>query len=162
MARYSDEALEKGRRANFAKFVEDANVKFRGRFDYSEVEYVAQKVAIDIICPIHGRFTQTPTKHLNAKFGCPKCGVTARSEKRLDDGRERFLQSFSERFAETLELIGEYVSVKDRIQLRCKLHGAAYETTPDALNSSKFGCHQCAAESIGDSRRLTQVARVVR
>lgn len=156
MGRYSDEALEKGRLANFAKFVKDANVKFNGRFDYSQVNYVAQKVAVDIICPTHGRFTQTPTKHLTARYGCPKCGVNSRSEKRLDDGRERFLQSFSERFADTLEMVGEYVSVKDRIRLRCKLHGSEYETTPDALNVSKFGCHQCAAESIGISRRLTQ------
>lgn len=42
------------------------------KYDYSKVEYLTSKQKVEIICPIHGVFTQSPTEHLGGK-GCPFC-----------------------------------------------------------------------------------------
>ena len=44
-----------------------------GKYDYSKVNYVKTTVKVDIICPIHGEFKQTPQAHLKGQ-GCPLCG----------------------------------------------------------------------------------------
>ena len=42
------------------------------KYDYSQVEYVNNRIHINIVCKEHGVFTQTPTRHL-AGDGCPHC-----------------------------------------------------------------------------------------
>lgn len=42
------------------------------KYDYSQVDYVGSKVKVCIICPIHGKFFQTPHQHLLGS-GCPRC-----------------------------------------------------------------------------------------
>lgn len=43
-----------------------------GKYQYSDVIYKGNSIPVDIICPIHGRFQQTPAVHLMG-CGCPKC-----------------------------------------------------------------------------------------
>lgn len=46
-------------------------------YDYSHVNYVKMWTPVEIICPLHGPFFQTPAKHIkqgkHAHQGCPKC-----------------------------------------------------------------------------------------
>ena len=164
MQRYSTEGLEKIRLANEARFVRNARAKFGDRFDYSHIHYSRQKAPVTIVCPDHGEFTQTPDKHLQSSFGCPKCGVDARALARIQQGRHRFLLSFLEKYGDRLELLSEYVSAKSPIQFRCKIHGLEFESTPDRLNVGIHGCSKCARESIGEQSRLSQddfIRRVV-
>lgn len=42
------------------------------RYDYSKVNYNGIKSKVDIICPIHGEFKQSPEEHING-CGCPVC-----------------------------------------------------------------------------------------
>ena len=41
-------------------------------YDYSLVDHKKSNDKIEIICPIHGVFSQMPSNHLQGK-GCPKC-----------------------------------------------------------------------------------------
>lgn len=56
--------------------VRDVISRFRDvhgdKYDYMCVKYKNSKTAVDIICPIHGVFKQTPYKHMTG-HGCPKC-----------------------------------------------------------------------------------------
>lgn len=45
-------------------------------YSYQQVEYSGNKVLVDIICPLHGVFKQTPHHHLLGK-GCPDCQSSA-------------------------------------------------------------------------------------
>jgi len=54
-------------------FIEEALAIHGGYYDYSKVNYTNSKNKIDIICPHHGTFKQTPNDHLNG-HGCRKCG----------------------------------------------------------------------------------------
>jgi hypothetical protein len=42
------------------------------KYDYSESNYINSNSHVYIICPIHGKFSQNPQKHLNG-HGCCKC-----------------------------------------------------------------------------------------
>src|SRR5579859_3922014 len=59
------------------QFVEKAN-KIHGKYSYPE-KYTFSCVKINIECPNHGVFKQTPNSHLS-KSKCPKCAL---SEKKL-------------------------------------------------------------------------------
>lgn len=61
-----------------SEFIERAR-KIHGAntYDYSRVQYVTMWTPVEIICPIHGVFSQAPAKHVKtgkyAAQGCPKC-----------------------------------------------------------------------------------------
>lgn len=55
-----------------AKFVEQALLIHKNKYDYSKVEYRDSRVKVEIICRIHGSFWQTPGVHLIG-CGCKKC-----------------------------------------------------------------------------------------
>lgn len=60
------------RRLNKGIFIDRASKIHGNKYDYSRVVYVNNSTKVDIICPIHGIFKQTPANHLNGK-GCKKC-----------------------------------------------------------------------------------------
>ena len=59
---------------NTTNFIEKAINKHGNKYDYSLTEYFNIKTKVNIICPIHGLFEQTPNNHLNGK-GCRNCGL---------------------------------------------------------------------------------------
>ena len=54
------------------EFIIKAKEVHGDKYDYSKVEYVNSHTNVIIICPTHGEFLQTPTKHLMGS-GCSKC-----------------------------------------------------------------------------------------
>jgi very-short-patch-repair endonuclease len=56
-------------------FIEDAKEIHGDRYDYSRVRYSTSHVKVEIICPNHGRFSQTPASHLFGR-GCPTCNAS--------------------------------------------------------------------------------------
>lgn len=54
-------------------FIEKVTRIHNGFYDYSLVNYANHLKFIDIICPIHGMFTQEARNHLRG-HGCNKCG----------------------------------------------------------------------------------------
>ena len=54
------------------KFIEQANIIHKNKYDYSLSIYKNAYSKIEIICLIHGIFKKTPNCHLNG-HGCPKC-----------------------------------------------------------------------------------------
>ena len=54
------------------QFIKRANILHKNRFNYSKTIYKKSNEKVCIICPEHGEFWQTPSKHLNGQ-GCPVC-----------------------------------------------------------------------------------------
>lgn len=54
------------------EFIYQANLKHNFKYDYSEAIYTKALEKITIICPHHGRFSQSASGHLVGK-GCPRC-----------------------------------------------------------------------------------------
>lgn len=62
-------------RDNSSTFIEKANQVHGEKYDYSKVVYIQNKKKVDIICSIHGVFSQRCDTHL-AGHGCPHCAKT--------------------------------------------------------------------------------------
>lgn len=54
-------------------FINKSKNIYGDKYNYDLVNYIDSKTEIKIICPIHGQFISTPSKHLS-KLGCKKCG----------------------------------------------------------------------------------------
>lgn len=58
-------------------FIERAKRIHGDKYDYSRVHYQGMWVPVEIICPVHGSFLQTPAKHVktgkSGSQGCPDC-----------------------------------------------------------------------------------------
>ena len=62
------------RKRTTEEFIQEAQKIHGNRYDYSKSIYGKNNLEpIEIICPIHGSFWQTPIHHINSKCGCPKC-----------------------------------------------------------------------------------------
>lgn len=61
-------------------FIKKANKIHNGKYNYSRVSYVNTHTKIEIICPKHGQFEQTPLNHLQ-HAGCPSCKKSKGEEK---------------------------------------------------------------------------------
>lgn len=64
-------------------FIERAVKKHGNKYDYKLVEYVNNKVNVDIVCPDHGRFSQRPNNHIWGK-GCPLC-KSSKGERKISE-----------------------------------------------------------------------------
>lgn len=60
----------------FNDFFDKAKKIHGNKYDYSLVNYTTTKDFVDIVCPKHGPFSQTPNRHLDGR-GCPTCGIIA-------------------------------------------------------------------------------------
>ena len=60
------------KRLSKKEFIDRANIIHNFKYNYSKIEYKNYEIKINIICPIHGEFQQSPHHHLNGN-GCRKC-----------------------------------------------------------------------------------------
>jgi very-short-patch-repair endonuclease len=54
------------------EFIEKSKLQHGDRYDYSMIEYINSLTKVNIICKVHGAFSQTPSDHLRG-HGCPTC-----------------------------------------------------------------------------------------
>lgn len=69
-------------------------------YDYSRSRYVNQKTKIEIVCPVHGSFFQTPLKHSVQGTGCPKCGHERGSGQLLGVYSNEYFENHPEKWNE--------------------------------------------------------------
>lgn len=68
------------------EIINKANLIHENKYDYSKVIFTKMHDKVTIICPIHGEFQQTLSKHISKKQSCPKCAAIQRSTKnKLDN-----------------------------------------------------------------------------
>lgn len=106
--------------------ISQAQLIHGNKYDYSEYVYRNANAPSVIICPTHGRFSQTMYLHVRQKCGCPRCGREQINTKlKLSD------QDLLSRLSETYGKDYDYSLVAnrqchDRIPLICRKHGLFY------------------------------------
>lgn len=69
------------------RFIARARAVHGDRYGYEHVDVVNSYTPVTIVCPVHGRFRQTPASHARGK-GCPSCGrLRAWDTRRANDGQ---------------------------------------------------------------------------
>jgi len=115
--------------------------KHEDLYDYSHVNYVNQTTPVDIICPKHGVFSQTPNNHKNCK--CPKCAQESRKsmrEKSIDEWVSDFKRVHEDRYR--YENLPPDLHCKDFLEVTCPIHGKF--TQQVYVHAGGFGCPRCS------------------
>lgn len=73
------------KRFSLAAFIEKATNVHSNKYDYSQVVYKNGALNVDIICKVHGPFSQIANSHVQGQ-GCPKCGLLSQVTSRLHHG----------------------------------------------------------------------------
>ena len=70
-------------------FLEQAKTKYDDFFQYNENSFNGMTKEMEIICPIHGNFKQTPKSHLKSKYGCQLCANKNKKKRAVFTDKER-------------------------------------------------------------------------
>lgn len=120
-------------------FIKKAKKIHGDRYDYSNVDYMNNKIAVRIICKEHGEFKQRGDFHLRG-CGCPKCTKHYTTEEFIEECKKIHGDRYD--YSKT-----KYKGCNENISIICKKHGLFKQ---DARNHKRgFGCQKCRA-SLGE------------
>ena len=120
------------------EFINRAKKIYNEKFDYSLVKYRNNQTRIRIVCPEHGVFEQTPSEHLNGKYGCSKCAVKATVKT-----HQQFEEQASKLHKNKYKYHRDYQRDYLKIKIACPEHGS-FSQTPSCHLQGK-GCPSCGA-----------------
>jgi hypothetical protein len=118
-------------------FIKKSYLLHNDRYDYSLVEYIKSSEKVNIICPLHGKFQQTPNNHLRGQ-GCRKCVIDNQKSNTID-----FIKKSIEIHGNNF--IYDYVDYKNAkldVIIICPTHGRFQQTPNNHLDGS--GCPKCS------------------
>ena len=123
------------------QFVDKANIVHNFKYKYTTTVYNGATKNVDIICPIHGIFTQKAYSHLQG-HGCPKC-ATKRNADNMLMTKEDFVKKANiiHNGTENYDL-SEYKGAKVHIEIICSKGHHYWQMPNKHLNG--HGCPYCA------------------
>jgi hypothetical protein len=115
---------------NKAKFIERANEVHNGKYIYPDtMVYINARTNVEIVCPEHGIFNQSPTNHFRS--GCDSCAKN-----------KEFIERCKEVHEDKYDYSNvEYTNRDTRVEIICPTHGSFWQSIRNHL---KFGCKKCA------------------
>ncbi len=132
-------------------FIAKAIIKHGDKYDYSKSDYCTTKQKVEIICPEHGSFHQTPGNHMKGQ-GCPECGRIARTTSQRYSSKE-FIKSVQAIHGNTYDYSEvDYVNSKTKVKINCSEHGAFYMKPNSHFNGQ--GCPKCGRNSARENIAL--------
>ena len=137
---------------NKEKFIQKANEIHNNKYNYSKINYINNMIKIEIICPEHGSFWQTPSNHIHKKLkqGCPICGHN-KAGLNTRFSKEEFIQKAKEVHGDKYDYSKiNYTTMKKKIEIICPEHGSFWQI-PDNHIRKAYGCPNCD-ESHGEAQ----------
>ena len=117
-------------------FIKKAREIHGDKYDYSQSTYVNGITKLKIVCPIHGVFEQTPSKHLSGQ-GCPKCGHNSfmTTETLIEEARKIHDGKYD--YSKT-----KYIDYNTKVCIICPEHGEFWQYPYQHIDR-KNGCPKC-------------------
>jgi len=125
-------------------FIEKSNLKHNDYYNYDYVKYLNSNTKVEIKCPIHGFFEQTPNKHINGS-GCHKCGGSLRSTTEEFIIKSKKVHNLKYDYSSV-----DYKNNKTKVDVICLEHGHFYILPSNHLKG--VGCSKC----VGKKKSTTQ------
>jgi len=134
------ESSIKSRTYSLDDFIKMARQIHGNKYDYSQSNYKNTNTKIKIICPIHGKFYQSPASHL-ISLGCQKCAdeQRANAQRKTNDEFVKMantVHGFKYNYEKT-----NYVNNQTKVIITCKKHGNFEQTPANHLRNQ--GCPTC-------------------
>lgn len=129
------------RRLSLTEFIGRANVIHGNKYDYSVTEYSQNNTTkVSIICPEHGKFTQTPKEHLKGS-GCTECSKLSSRAKQAHSfdvfhAQAQLIHNQKYNYSNV-----KYINALTKVELICYKHGSFWQKPNSHLNG--HGCKQC-------------------
>lgn len=142
----ADEASSSTQQADFQVFLSRARERFQDTYNYNQESYRGIAAEMEIVCPVHGRFTQVARDHLKSPTGCPRCsaeGVGAQQTSTTEEFATRASEVHGGRYDYSK---ATYEGCKQRVCVVCPEHGEFWQT-PDGHLQGK-GCPRCGVSRI--------------
>lgn len=133
----------------FHEFFDLASARHNGKYRYDESTYLNSQTRMNIWCPVHSWFVQTPNTHLRSA-GCRKCAIVKKGlEKRHT--KEMFVAAATRIHGDKFDYSKvEYVNAITKVLIVCDKGHECWQTPANHLTG--FGCIHCAREVIRQSR----------
>lgn len=138
------------KKISFEEFEKRANERFNHKYTYVKETYEKISSKIEIICPIHGSFTQCASSHLNG-CECPYCYNDRRSITQQFK-KEYVINLFRKVHGDYyLYDLFEYNGMNRKSTVICPIHGE-FSITPNHHYYRKQGCSYCS----GNANKTTE------
>lgn len=124
---------------NLEYVIESGQKLHQNKYDYSKSIYKGMFKKIEIICPIHGSFFQTPANHINHKQNCFRCSYENKfltQQEWIDKARKTHGNLFD--YSKSI-----YESNRKKIEIICSKHGSFWQNAAGHLNGNK--CPYCVS-----------------
>lgn len=118
-------------------FFRKAKEKFGDYYDLSKVNYIDAKTRVEIICPIHGSFWQTPDRFLHSKIGCQKCAKNHHYTLEEWINRANSIHHYKYSYDKNIE----YKNCFQKMIITCPKHGDFIQEANSHLQGC--GCPKC-------------------
>lgn len=129
-----------GQHMNTKEFVRRARIIHGDLYDYSKVVYAGAGAPVDIICPVHGKFSMLPSTHISNKSGCPSCGHKILSVLQFID-KANDVHKNKYNYSKVA-----FKRHNDKIKIICPVHGVFEQTVSNHLKGG-VACPSCRAEA---------------
>lgn len=122
-------------------YINEANKIHNNKYDYSISVYEGEYNSIDILCPIHGKFTISTAKNHLLGVGCPICSKEQIRLNKLKTTQEFVLDAIKIHRDKYCYDKVKYIGVFNEVEIICKKHGSFWQRPNDHLNGC--GCPKC-------------------
>ena len=145
------------RRLTRDEFIKRSDIKHDHKYDYSLVKYIDARTNVEIVCPIHGPFPQTPDNHLHGQ-GCPECGKE-KARKSKTYNTEEIIVKFNIKHDYRYDYSNvDYKGNHEEVEIICKEHGPFPQTPGSHLSGS--GCPRCVGKSKTTEELIIQFNKI--
>lgn len=136
----------KNKRYTLDQFLTKSRELHGDKFDYSKVNFETSNDDIEIICPIHGSFTQKVINHTTGR-GCMKCAIEERAEGN-SLGFENFIRKSKIIHGGIYDYSKvDYTNIKNDVVIICPKHGEFKQNPGNHMSGAT--CFKCSREKIG-------------
>jgi uncharacterized protein with PIN domain len=142
----SNKTLSEQKRSTTNEFILKAKKIHQDKYDYTNTRYITAKDFVDIICPIHGIFSQRAHSHLQG-HGCPICCNEIVKMTNLSNTNV-FIKKAKEIHGNiySYEKV-KYIHCNTPVKIICPIHGIFEQKPSVHLAGSK--CKRCSKTITG-------------
>lgn len=123
---------------NITRFISKARSIHDDNYNYTRSIYINYKTKLEIICPTHGPFWQSPQVHLHMKHGCPKC-AHIRMDTKSFINRSIEIHGSKYDYSKTV-----YKNTNTKVIIICPRHGEFEVIARRHFELKYGGCKRCA------------------
>lgn len=122
-------------------FQELAQKLHNNKYEYDMSTFTYGRCKMNIICPVHGTFSQSPTAHLQGQ-GCRPCAIRDRCDARIAKARATFRTKANKIHGDTYGYDAvEYTNRLTPVAILCPVHGHFWQSPTVHLRGC--GCPAC-------------------